>query len=167
MQNAEATDKLAVRIVELPPLRVASVHAYGPEPETAAWAKLTAWAGQGRDYLADPAQHRIFGFNNPNPSAGSPNYGYEFWVVVGPDEQGDAAQGGDVRIVEFPGGLYAVTRVELITAPYDQIPAGWMALNRWLEESRYQMGRHQWLEEHIGIPGSDRFSLDLYMPIAA
>ena len=165
MQNAEATDKLAVRIVEVPPLRVASVHAYGPEPENAAWAKLAAWAGQGRGYLADPAQHRIFGFNNPNPSPGSPNYGYELWIVVGPDEQGDG-QEGEVRIEEFPGGLYAVVRVELITAPYDQIPAGWMALNRWLEDSRYQMGRHQWLEEHIGIPASDRFSLDLYMPIA-
>jgi DNA gyrase inhibitor GyrI len=169
MQNMAATDQgstdnLAVRIVQLPPMRVASVHAYGPEPEHAAWAKLEAWAGPaGRGYFADPAQHRIFGFNNPNPSPGSPNYGYEFWIMVGPDEQG-----GDVTLADFPGGLYAVARVDLITEPYDQIPAGWMALNRWLEVSRYRMGRHQWLEEHIAVPDAPagQFSLDLYMPIA-
>lgn len=160
MSQAKVSETLDVRIEVLPPLRVASVYAFGPEPERAAWAKLQAWAGP-RGYLADRVHHRIFGFNNPNPSSGSPNYGYEFWMVVGPDEEPD----GEVRIEEFSGGHYAVTSLGLITAPETQIPAGWMALNTWVEDSDYGMGRHQWLEEHVGDPDTDRFSLDLYMPI--
>ena len=157
----DATKQIDVQIVTLPRLRVASLYAFGPQPETAAWTKLTTWAGP-RGLLDDPEHHRIFGFNNPNPSAGSPNYGYEFWIEIGPDVEPD----GEARLTEFDGGLYAVTRVEPIAEPYDDIPAGWMALNRWLEDSAYTLGRHQWLEQHIDVPGDpDGFSLDLYMPI--
>lgn len=159
----KAMDVVDVRIVKLAPMRVASVYAYGSEPEHAAWAKLEAWAGP-RGLMNEPEGHRIFGFNNPNPSEGSPNYGYEFWVCVGPEVEAE----GEVRIEGFDGGLYAVTRVEMITEPYEQIPAGWMALSRWLEESQYQYGGHQWLEEHLTAPdlSSGKFSLDLYLPIA-
>ena len=100
-------NELAVRIVKLEPLHVASFHGFGPSPEHLAAQKLAAWAGP-RGYLADLAQHRIFGFNNPNPSPGSPNYGYEFWMVVGAEVEA----AGDMRILDFPGGLYAVTRCQ-------------------------------------------------------
>ena len=96
---------LNVRIERLEPLHVASVHAFGPSPEGEAWAKLVAWA-EPRKLLADPDAHRIFGFNNPNPSAGSPNYGYEFWIEVDEDVQADPV----VTVKTFGGGLYAVTR---------------------------------------------------------
>jgi len=75
-------DELAVRIVNLEPMRVASFHGFGPSPEHLAIQKLADWAAP-RGYLVDRKQHRIFGFNNPNPSHGSPNYGYELWLVVG------------------------------------------------------------------------------------
>jgi DNA gyrase inhibitor GyrI len=156
---------LAVRIVKLEPLRVASFHGFGPSPEALAAAKLAAWAGP-RGLLTDLTRPRIFGFNNPNPSAGSPNYGYEFWLVVGPEfvASEDEAE-SDMRIRDFPGGLYAVTRCQGV----ENIGATWGRLAQWLTESRYGHAGHQWLEEHLNpsfpVPG-DELLLDLYAPIA-
>jgi hypothetical protein len=80
-----------IEIVRLEPMRVARVWAFAPNPEEQAWQKLTAFAGP-RGLLT--AGHRIFGFNNPNPSAGSPNYGYEYWITVDGDVA-PAVGGGD------------------------------------------------------------------------
>ncbi len=155
-----ATD---VQIVRLEPMRVASFHAFGREPEHAAWQKLATWA-ESMGYLADEETHPIFGFNNPNPSPGSPNYGYEFWMALGPEVESTA----DVPVKEFPGGLYAVTRCQVNNMPGDTIPAGWQQLVAWREESPYSMGNHQWLEKHISLGDlrKGEFDLDLYMPIA-
>ncbi len=150
-----------VRIVRLEPTRVASVHGFGTSPEDQAWEKLAAWA---KPKGFDLKGHRIFGFNNPNPTPASPNYGYEFWMTVGPEVQPE----GEVEIKDFPGGLYAVTRCEVKNAPGDTIPACWSQFVLWRENSPYQMGTHQWLEEHIGQDTSldSNWDLDLYMPIA-
>jgi len=149
-----------VRIVKLEPLRVASVHGFGPSPEEEAWQKLVAWA-KPKGYLDDPEHHRIFGFNNPDPSPGSPNYGYEFWMVVGAEVEA----AGDMRVLDFPGGLYAVTRCQ----GGDNIGPTWGRLVQWLTGSRYRHAGHQWLEEHINatfpVPGEELI-LDLYAPIA-
>ena len=151
----------AVRIVDLPPMRVASVHAFGEEPETRAWERLEAWA-EPRGYMEDREAHPIFGFNNPNPSPGSPNYGYEYWMRVGPDEVPE----GDVRILDFDGGLYAVLRCPVEENPGEEIPVAWHKLVAWREQSAYRSGTHQWLEEHLAVeePG-EHFTLDLYLPI--
>ncbi len=151
---------LAVRIVKLEPLRVASFHGFGPSPERLAAEKLAAWAGP-RGYLADRTHHRIFGFNNPSPSAGSPNYGYEFWIVVGPEVE--AAP--EVPVLDFAGGLYAVTRCQGV----ENIGPTWGRLVQWLSDSRYGHAGHQWLEEHLNpvFPAADEeLLLDLYAPIA-
>ncbi len=155
--------ELQVRIVELEPMRVASAHAYSASPEGDAWTRLIAWA-EPRRLLDDPDTHRIFGFNNPDPSPGSPNYGYEFWIVVGPEVEPE----GDIKIKDFSGGLYAVTRCEVKGNP-EVIPNTWKALISWREESKYRYAHHQWLEEHIvsadAVPEEGWFVLDLYMPI--
>jgi DNA gyrase inhibitor GyrI len=153
---------LNVRVVTLEPMRVASAHAYGPSPEGPAWDKLIAWAG-AKGLLEDPAVHRIFGFNNPNPSPGTPNYGYEFWIQVGPEVEGE----GEITIKEFAGGLYAVSRCECLA----RIGQDWQALAAWAQESPYTHGKHQWLEKHISpapsLPQSEsELVLDLYLPIA-
>ena len=149
---------LDVRIVTLDPMTVASVQAFGPSPEAAAWQKLIAWA-EPRGLLAGPDRPRIFGFNNPSPSPSSPNYGYEFWIEVGPELQAD-----DVQIKPFDGGLYAVARCQGV----DNITSTWKQLVAWLAASPYRQAHHQWLEEHItatdGAP--DELILDLYAPIA-
>ncbi len=154
--------KLDVRIVKLPPMRVACVNGFGESPEEMAFEKIKAWA-KAQNLLGK--SYRLFGYNNPDPSPGSPNYGYDVWMTV--DESVKA--GDETKIIEFPGGLYAVTRIE-VTQPGDEIPRAWQELVKWMEASKYHHGRHQWLEEHIGtldeMGGEQSFTLDLHLPIS-
>ena len=150
--------ELEVRIVDLEPLRVASAYGFGEEPEYTAWEKILNWAeAQGYD---DLSKHRFFGFNNPSPSPGSPNYGYEQWITVGPDAVGDE----EIEIKEIPGGRYAVLRSEGL----QNITENWKKLAIWREESRYNEAHHQWLEECF-TPRAENledYIFDLYAPIA-
>ncbi len=150
--------ELSVEIVELEPMRVVSVYGFGKEPEGLAWEKLIAWA-QPRGLVEDPDHFRIFGFNNPNPSAGSPNYGYEFWLEVGEGVEPE----GDTRVYDFGGGLYAVARCQGVA----NIAPTWQALVEWQTRSSYTHGSHQWLEQHLSPVGTalDELTLDLFMPI--
>lgn len=155
-------DELEVTIVKLPPMRVACVDGFGESPEAQAFARIKAWA-EAHNLLDKP--YRLFGYNNPDPSPGSPNYGYEVWMSVDESVQADT----EARILAFAGGLYAVTRIE-ITKPEVDIPRAWQNLVKWMENSKYHHGRHQWLEEHIGpleaMGGEHPFTLDLHLPIA-
>lgn len=147
---------LEVRIVHLEPVRVASAHGFGPSPEAIAWDKILAFA-ETKGLLEGP-NVRFFGFNNPNPATGSPNYGYEQWITVGPDVQPE----GEVEVKDFAGGLYAVTRCQLT-----HITEVWHQLVQWGEKSQYRRGSHQWLEEAIAPPRTpfDEMVMDLYLPI--
>jgi len=153
---------IEVRIVKLEPMRVASIWGFGEQPENIAFEKLGAWAGP-RGIMDEPKKHRIFGFNNPDPHPGSPNYGYEIWVEVGPEVK----PSDDVRILGFGGGLYAVARCEVPVGPYDIIGATWKKLVTWREDSEYKFGHSQWLEQSIPAeaPGKE-IVLDLHLPIA-
>lgn len=155
-------NNLEVRIVNLPPMRVACINGFGDSPEGMAFEKMKAWAAAHK-LLERP--YRILGYNNPDPSPGSPNYGYDVWITVDGAVQAD----GEARIIDFAGGLYAVTRVE-VNNPGADIPAAWQQLVKWMEASKYHHARHQWLEEHIGllgeVGGEQPFTLDLYLPIA-
>ena len=155
-------DELEVRIVTLAPMRVASLHGFGESPELLAWDKLVAWA-EPKGLLDDPEKTRLFGFNNPNPSPGSPNYGYEVWITVGEDVEPESG----VEIKDIPGGLYAVTRCPQGAA---NITPTWERLVAWLAASKYKHAQHQWLEEHIWEPGvpmdEENLVLDLYAPVA-
>ncbi|MBN1888648.1 MAG: GyrI-like domain-containing protein [Thermoflexales bacterium] len=152
-----------VRIVTLEPVRVASFHGFGEGPESVAWEKLAAWA-KPQGLLDDPGKHRIFGFNNPDPSPASPNYGYEFWITLAPG----AEPAGEVKVKEFPGGLYAVARCEAGGNPWESIPAAWKRLLAWCEDSPYKLARHQCLEENLSATDKpEDLVLDLYLPIAS
>lgn len=155
-------NNLDVRIINLLPMRVACINGFGDSPESMAFEKMKVWAA-AHNLLEKP--YRLFGYNNPDPSAGSPNYGYDVWITVDGAVQAD----GEARIIDFAGGLYAVTRVE-VDNPADVIPAAWQKLVKWMEASKYHHARHQWLEEHIGplneMGGDQPFTLDLYLPIA-
>jgi DNA gyrase inhibitor GyrI len=150
--------EIEVRIVTLESMRVVSAYGYGDQPELQAWSKILAWArSQGYE---DLSKHRFFGFNNPNPSPGSPNYGYEQWMTIPPDVEAEA----EIEIKEFPGGLYAVTRCEGL----QHISDLWMQLAVWREDSHYQEAHHQWFEECF-TPEAVRledYVFDLYAPIA-
>jgi DNA gyrase inhibitor GyrI len=157
-----------VRIVELEPMRIATVWGFGESPELVAWEALEHWAG-ARGLFDDPEAHPIYGFNNPSPAPGSPNYGYELWIKVGNEVEPE----GDVRIEAFGGGLYAVTRCEVPEGQYDVIGATWQRLAMWREDSPFHAGSHQWLEKSVLTPqwpGAQpppgiAFVLDLYLPI--
>jgi len=133
--------ELEVRIVHLPPMRVAIARAFGDGPELEAWAKMYAWA-QEKGLLDSAADTRVFGFNNPDPSPGSPNYGYECWLSIGAEEE----VGSGIGEAQFPGGRYAVARCK----GAHNITQTWHRLATWVENSPYSAARHQWLEEFLG-----------------
>lgn len=153
--------KIEVRVIRLEPLRVAAAYGFGPGPEGIAWDNLARFIKEkGLDKDGQP--HRYFGFNNPSPSAGSPNYGYEQWITVGPEIEA----GSDIKIKQFGGGLYAVTHCTL-----DKITEVWHALASWREKSRYRSASHQWLEECFnpildGEIEPEKLHFDLYLPIS-
>ena len=153
-----------VKIVELEPLHVASFQGFGTAPEDAAFAKLTAWL-EKHGLMTTVRERRVFGFNNPEPSPGSPNYGYEVWITVGPEVEAE----GDMEIRDFEGGLYAITTCTPKSG--DDIPGCWQQLVNWLAGSPYGHARHQWLEEHVWPgEGQDPFggqlTLTLYAPVS-
>ncbi|WP_075062362.1 effector binding domain-containing protein [Ornatilinea apprima] len=159
-------DEKSIRIVELAPMRVAAALGFGSEPETIAIQTLFSWAEE-KGLLTDARKNRYFGFNNPNPSAGSPNYGYEQWMTVPEGVEGS----NEVTIKLFEGGLYAVGHCESL----ETIMQDWQQLAAWQEKSEYLVGKHQWLEEMCsveallaGLKGDfhpDAYSFDLYLPI--
>lgn len=149
--------EIEVRIVRLEPLRVAAAYGFGPSPEGIAFDKLLTWARAQGLLDGDPPQ--LFGFDNPMPSPGSPNYGYELWLVVGPDVTGTS----EIEIKEFAGGLYAVTRCKL-----PQIGIAWRQLVAWREDSHYHCAPHQCLEQPITPLDTpfDNVVMDIYLAIA-
>jgi len=152
--------ELDVRIVHLEPLRVASALGFGPNPEELAWKQILDFA-DARGLLGRPGV-RFLGFNNPSPSPGSPNYGYEQWITVGPEVAGTEK----IEVKEFPGGLYAVARCHGVP----EIGPTWKALLAWLEDSAYRYGPHQCLEECFDPPRDPTASFehvvfDLYLPL--
>lgn len=147
---------MEVKIVELQPMRVACSHALGASPEMLAFEKMFNWAKP----LNILEGARSFGFNNPNPEPNKPEYGYEVWITV--DESVAASE--DITIRDFEGGLYAVS--EVVGA--ENIGQVWQDLVNWQQNSDYQRGQHQWLEEHLGsveVP-PEELHLKLYIPLA-
>jgi effector-binding domain-containing protein len=151
--------EIKVQIINLKPMRMISAYGFGPEPEGIAWNKLKAFAiGKGLYNNDDPPS--TFGFNNPNPSHGSPNYGYEIWLPADSNVEPE----DDLRIIDFSGGLYAVTCFKNL----EKIGQVWGELVKWREASKYRAGHHQWLEELLTSPDipPEEFVFNLYLPIA-
>ncbi|MCB9457886.1 MAG: GyrI-like domain-containing protein [Anaerolineaceae bacterium] len=149
-----------VRIVRLAPMRVASAYGFGASPEGEAWRKILAWAeSQGLPHDVQPG--RFFGFDNPVPSPGSPNYGYEQWMVLEADAEVEASE--DVTIKTVEGGLYAVTRCNL-----PKIGEAWRQLGAWREASGYACGHQQCVEEALSPIGSpfEDIVMDIYLSVA-
>jgi DNA gyrase inhibitor GyrI len=148
-----------VRIERLDPMRVACFRAVGETPERDAWAKLRAWADP-QGLLDDPRTHPVFGFNSPNPKPGRKEYGYECWICIEPDTKPE----NDVEMLDFPGGLYAVTSRKLCGDP--PLPVTWRKLWDWVRASSHKWRRTHELE-HVRNPQAPEADLvlDLYLPI--
>ncbi len=150
-----------VRIVDLPPMRVASALGYGTQPEDQAVEMIYRFA-QSKGIEPGSPGWRCFGFNNPDPTPGSPNYGYEIWLVI--DEAIEAE--APIKTKDFPGGKYAVTRF----AGLSNIGDVWKQLVAWFEDSPYTRPPN-WstcLEEVLNPLEQDpeKWVFDLYLPIA-
>lgn len=149
-----------IREVVIPAMTVARFHGYGPSPEVIAFGKMREWM-QGAGISPDSV--RIFGFNNPNPEAGSESYGYDFWVELPADSAARAAA-ASVETKEFEGGRYAALHHE---GTGKTIPATWKRLLSQLARSPYDHAHHQWLEEHFVDFDAETevLSLDCLAPI--
>jgi DNA gyrase inhibitor GyrI len=148
-------------------MTVASAHAISESPERDAWKKMEAWAGP-LGLLADVEAHPVFGFDNPHPSPGSREYGYEFWIAVTPDTE----VGEGIQLKHFSGGAYAVTSCRLeeeINSEFFQREGfleSWKKLFDWAEENQIKSGSHQALEKPQEPRAPDEeLVLDLYLPI--
>ena len=150
--------ELNIKVEKLGPMHMLSAYGYGIEPESIAWGKL-------KDYCLDKGLYQegdfptTYGFNNPNPSENLDEYGYEIWLPV----DGNVKPEGDLRIVDFCGGLYAVTSFEGL----QNIGETWSKLAVWQKGSRYHKGSHQWLEELTSGPDlpPEQFTFNIYLPI--
>lgn len=157
MKMAEFRKGLDVRIIKLKSCRVAYYRAVGKSPEHDALRVMEEWAS--KEGLLDLWSTRNFGFNNPSPSMGSEEYGYEVWLTVPQETEPSELVGTK----DFSGGLYAVINTGL-----HNIGENWRSLSEWIKESRdYECGSHQCLEE---ITSPDWFNesnvqLDLYFPV--
>ena len=99
----------------------------------------------------------VFGFNNPNPSEGKKEYGYEFWVKVSDDFEEEG-----VNIKDVEGGRYAVTTSESLSV----IGERWKQLADWLKKSEHRFRDAECLEKtHNFAATEDELVLDLYLPI--
>ena len=151
-----------VRIVELPAMRVASTLGFGPHPEDQAVERIMRFA-RTVGLLPGGRGYRTFGFDNPSPSPGSPNYGYECWLVVGPDVEAEPP----IVIKRVAAGKYAVTRC----VGLQHIGQRWRALCVWVEDSPYRLPPNggRCLEEFLNPAEQDRskWVIDLYIEIVA
>jgi len=154
-------NKLDVRMVRLDDMRVASVRVVSESPEAEALGKLLAWA-ESRGLLAGTERNPVYGFNNPNPSPGEKEYGYEFWIKV----DRDAEPEGDIVVKDFAGGLYAVTTCRLTGDPQGNVMEVWQHLLNWVRESPYDWRRTHELER-LRDPYAAELDavLDLYLPV--
>lgn len=153
-------EHLDVRLIRLEKMTVVSALGFGTQPELQAWDKILSFA-RANGLLDQPQRPRFFGFNNPNPSPGSPNYGYEQWMTI---PSGLNPETG-LEVKEIPASLYAVTRFQGL----EHIGPMWMSLVAWCEASPYQMDEGQCLEELISpiedMDNLNKYVFDLYIPL--
>jgi DNA gyrase inhibitor GyrI len=166
-RSDETMKPIEVEIVELDSMTVASVRAISKTPEDDAWKMMVSFA-EPRGLLKDLKKHPIFGFNNPNPSKDSEEYGYEFWIRIDDSVELDDT----VEKKEFKGGLYAVTRCNLTKEIQSEFLAkhgmleGWWRLGEWVKESDYEYLDELCLEKSVNPTEVDAdHLLDLYLPV--
>ncbi|MEW5826674.1 MAG: GyrI-like domain-containing protein [Candidatus Bipolaricaulota bacterium] len=149
-----------VRIVDLPPMRVASALGFGRHPEDQASTAITRFA-RAKGWVPGSPGVRLFGFSNPNPTPGSPNYGYEGWLVVGPEVDAEPP----IEIERVPAGKYAVTHC----VGLEHLGERWRALSVWVEGSpdRFPACGDRCLEEFLNLMERDRsqWAIDLHIVI--
>lgn len=152
-------NELEVQFKRLLPMRVVSFHAISETPENDAWKKLREWA-EPKGYFADLDKNPIYGFNNPNPTQGKKEYGYEFWLVVDSDFKSD-----EVTVKDIPESFNVVTRCNVEDITKD-IGETWSKILQWIKEHKIKIAGKFGLEKVI-VPShsGEGFILDIYIPV--
>lgn len=146
-----------IKIVTLVPFKAVSFHGFGETPEDLAHQAANQWIKKHNLFEEDKFRH--FGFNNPNPSPGSPNYGYEIWIAPNQEFTPDPQD----KLIDFEGGLYATAYCPKL----DVIGQVWQELVNWRDANGYFYATHQWLEQLHTPWQKNRTNYDftLYLPI--
>ena len=168
VQNKELLEKYpGIKVLkELAPMRVAYYCYYGEQPESKAFEMIAKWLSHSKlDFEKDKL--RIFGYNNPSPtSTEQKEYGYEVCVTI---PEGFIVTDTNIRENTLSGGLYTVCGVRkgVVGENGCNIIYAWQQLSKWLKDSKYSLGEHQWMEEHLHFNDEFEFvsGIDLYMPI--
>lgn len=135
-----------LRIINLPPMTVASAHCISSEPERDAGNIISKFVKEADLFTVKP-DARCFGFNNPNPDQNG-NHGYEFWVSI-PD---DMVVPSPLVKKRFAGGLYAVHTSNPINFEEWQTVLKWLKSNgRFDYDPREPSGMDGCLEEHFNL----------------
>ncbi len=100
--NKVLEGKMDVRIIYLPPSKIASYRYIGDSPEDVAKKVIYTFIRESNLPEIKP-DFRLYGFNNPSPQEGQKEYGYEFWVTIPEDMEVKTP----IEIKQFDGGLYA------------------------------------------------------------
>lgn len=155
---------LTVEMRDLDEMVVVSGRGFGLEPEPPAWDLIFEFAAL-HGLEVGSGEHRFFGFNNPNPTPGIPEYGYEQWMTISADLEVDP-DGPVVRKV-IPAGRFAVTRFKGLS----RITETWREFVGWYEESGLEPGA-DWQEcyEEMLNPveqSPDEWEFELYLPVGA
>ena len=130
-----------IKLVTLKDMRVISFHGFGSSPESIAWNNLREWIKKNA-FEGLVESQRFFGFNNPNPSPGSENYGYEQWMTL--PESYEPKEGDTIKTLS--GGLFAIGGFR--GANPEAFGPAWQAVNDWRVDSEYVYDEsRQWLEE--------------------
>lgn len=150
-----------IQIIRLGPMRVASIMAHGTFPEKEAWRKLIAHRDL-KNLINNRNEHPVFGFSNRQPSGVSSEFDYEIWVKTGPEFEPEEP----LPIIDFPGGLYAVTRCLIGDIDYLKRYRKWKNLINRCKNKEFRPGYHQSLEKFINLDSEfQNLVLDLYYPI--
>jgi effector-binding domain-containing protein len=155
------SEELNVRYVDLPDMTVATALGFGTEPEIEA-AKLLNVFTRRLGFTPGSPGHPLYGFNNPNPSPGSKNYGYELWCKVDPNTKPEPP----VKIKHVPPARYAVTRFTGLS----NIGRVWRQFAAWVEDHHSQVPPctiQCWLEslQTPDEPDPERWVMDLYIVV--
>lgn len=100
--NKVLEEKMDIRIIHIPPSKVAAFKYVGENPEEKAKELIYAFIKESNLPTVKP-DFRLYGFNSPSPQEGQREYGYEFWVTIPEDMEVKSP----IEKKELTGGLYA------------------------------------------------------------
>ena len=148
-----------IRMIRLKPTKIAAYRAKSESPEADSLKPLLEWAN--KEGMMDLPMTRLFGFDTAVDKKEYPVYGYESWISI-PD---DCKVPNPLEEKHLPGGLYAVTNT---TYGNFDVQKRWQMFAKWFEESEFEYGGQQCLEEVLLIETLDnpsKLQLDLLIHI--